>query len=153
LNNLAVLEFSLEPNNSKRLANLCGQLDQHLRQIEKRLEVEIRNRGNHFSLEGEENAIKCCAELLERLYDMSTEGKELTPDDVHLELQPANLSLDAQGKHPCALGASIRTKKETIKPRGGNQIEYVKRIREYDINFGIGPAGTGKTYLASLPIK
>jgi phosphate starvation-inducible PhoH-like protein len=147
LNSPAVFETSLEPHSAHRLASLCGQFDQHLRQLEQRLDVQIRNRGHMFSVEGDQQNARTALQVLEDLYAQTDRKELLTPDEIHLHLQSSEL--EALGKdHPSALGVSIRTKKETIKPRGANQIEYVRRIREHDINFGLGPAGTGKTYLA-----
>lgn len=147
MNNTAVFETSLEPNDARRLASLCGQFDQHLRLIEQRLDVHIRNRGNLFSVEGETEIAKTALRVVEELYAQTRRKAELTPDEIHLHLQSSELEAFASDD-PAAAVISIRTKKETIKPRGANQIEYVRRIREHDINFGIGPAGTGKTYLA-----
>ena len=147
MNNPAVFEVSLEPNDARRLASLCGQFNQHLRQLEQGLDVQIRNRGNLFSIEGDGERAQTAVRLVENLYDKTSGNAELTPDEIHLFLQTSELEIFGKG-HPSALGVSIRTKKETIKPRGANQIEYVRRIREHDINFGLGPAGTGKTYLA-----
>lgn len=147
LNNPAVFEISLEPNDAHRLASLCGQFNQHLRQLEQRLDVQIRNRGNLFAIEGDGENAKTAVLIVEELYQKTQGNKDLTPDEIHLHLQDSELETLGQ-QHPSALGVSIRTKKETIKPRGANQIEYVRRIRENDINFGLGPAGTGKTYLA-----
>lgn len=147
MNNPAVFEISLEPNDARRLASLCGQFDQHLRQIEQRLDVHIRNRGNLFSIEGDDEAAKIAVHIIEQLYALSERKEGLTPDEIHLHLQSSELESYNQ-ENPNTIGTSIRTRKETIKPRGANQIDYVQRIREKDINFGIGPAGTGKTYLA-----
>jgi phosphate starvation-inducible PhoH-like protein len=154
-------QLSLEPNDSRRLANLSGLLSQHLRQIEQRLDIEIRNRGNDFVLIGSTDATNAAAELLRHLYD-ETASLELTPNEIHLALQTsgiealmenlntpfdANVDLDDANENSPDL-TLIRTKKCTIKPRGVNQQRYVKSVQSHDINFGIGPAGTGKTYLA-----
>lgn len=160
--------LTLEPSNSRRLANLCGLLGQHLRQIEERLEIEIRNRGSEFELIGSPAKIRAGAELLRNLYSV-TEHSELTPDEVHLALQTSGIeqlmeqldkaeteALTGDTPTPSSTEASdeqggitlIRTKKCTIKPRGLNQQRYVRAVQKHDINFGIGPAGTGKTYLA-----
>ena len=159
--------LTLEPSDSRRLANLCGLLGQHLRQIEERLEIEIRNRGSEFELIGSQAKIRAGAELLRNLY-LTTEQNELTPDEVHLALQTSGIeqlmeqldNAEAQalsGEVPTNVPGSsgdeggitlIRTKKCTIKPRGLNQQRYVRAVQKNDINFGIGPAGTGKTYLA-----
>ena len=144
----AVFELALKPNDAHRLASLCGQFNQHLRQLEQRLNVQIRNRGNLFSIEGSGDSAKMAVRLVEYLYDKTSGNTELTPDEIHLFLQSSEL--EELGKnHSGTADVSIRTRKETVKPRGANQIEYVRRIRERDINFGVGPAGTGKTYLAA----
>ena len=160
--------LTLEPSDSRRLASLCGLLGQHLRQIEERLEIEIRNRGSEFELIGPATKTRAGAELLRNLY-LTTEQNELTPDEVHLALQTSGIeqlmeqldNAEAQalaGELSAATPADtndgeggitlIRTKKCTIKPRGLNQQRYVRSVQRHDINFGIGPAGTGKTYLA-----
>jgi phosphate starvation-inducible PhoH-like protein len=157
--------LTLEPSDSRRLANLCGLLGQHLRQIEERLEIEIRHRGSEFELTGPSARIRAGAELLRNLY-LTTEQNELTPDEVHLALQTSGIeqlmeqldNAEAQalsGASPTTNSNNdeagitlIRTKKCTIKPRGLNQQRYVRAVQKHDINFGIGPAGTGKTYLA-----
>ncbi|MBP0939424.1 PhoH family protein [Pseudomonas alliivorans] len=138
--------FTLEPFEPHRFANLCGQLDEHLRLIEQRLDIEIRNRGNQFELIGDAKHTTSAENLLRRLY-RETKGTDLTPDMVHLFLQESGVAgLD---NHPAAeVGVALRTKKGMIRPRGINQQRYVKEILGNDINFGIGPAGTGKTYLA-----
>lgn len=153
-------QLSLQPADSRRLANLCGQLGQHLRQIEQRLNIEIHQRGSDFALIGSADSTLAGAELLRHLYH-ETETTPLTPDEIHLALQTSGIeSLMEQLHSPTEADASgeladnsdgvtlIRTKKVTIKPRGLNQQRYVKSVRHNDINFGIGPAGTGKTYLA-----
>jgi phosphate starvation-inducible protein PhoH and related proteins len=157
-------QLTLEPDDSRRLANLCGQFGQHLRQIEQRLNVEIRNRGNEFALVGETQPTQAAAELLRHLY-RETDNVELTPDEIHLALQTSGIeALMEQLNTPYDAGADtaheqnnedtsagitlIRTKKCTIKPRGLNQQRYVRSVQDNDINFGVGPAGTGKTYLA-----
>ncbi len=138
--------FTLEPFEAHRFANLCGQLDEHLRLIEQRLDIEIRNRGNQFELIGATTQTQSAENLLRRLY-RETKSTELTPDMVHLFLQESGV--DGLDNHPAAeVGVSLRTKKGMIRPRGLNQQRYVKEVLSNDINFGIGPAGTGKTYLA-----
>ncbi len=163
--------LTLEPSDSRRLANLNGLLGQHLRQIEDRLDIEIRHRGSEFQLVGPANKTRAAAELLRNLYEF-TGHSELTPDEVHLALQTSGIeqlmqqldnaesmvegtSLDstttpANNDTQAEEGGItlIRTKKCTIKPRGLNQQRYVRAVQRHDINFGIGPAGTGKTYLA-----
>ncbi len=138
--------FTLEPFEARRFANLCGQFDEHLRLIEQRLAIEIRNRGNQFELVGEPQHTHSAENLLRRLY-RETKGTELSPDLVHLYLQESGIEeLNSDPRNTG--GVTLRTKKGMIKPRGVNQQRYVKSILDNDINFGVGPAGTGKTYLA-----
>ena len=154
---LATCEVTLEPNDNRRLANLCGQFDQHLRQIEQRLNIEIRNRGNQFALTGKRPEAEAACEVLRQLYRETRDG-DLTPDEIHLALQAAGIEQmmqETESVTPYEADAAvpagtvlIRTKKATIKPRGLNQQRYVRAVQTHDINFGVGPAGTGKTYLA-----
>ncbi|MFP5383486.1 MAG: PhoH family protein [Gammaproteobacteria bacterium] len=136
--------LTLEPYDARRLAVLCGRLDEHLRQIEHRLGVDIRNRGNEFQFSGDAGAVRAASGLLERLYDQTADGEELTPDDIHLQLQESSVRGRPEGEDR----AVLRTRRGWIRPRGENQVKYVERILDHDISFGIGPAGTGKTYLA-----
>jgi len=138
--------FLLEPFEARRFANLCGQFDEHLRLIEQRLSIEIRNRGNQFELIGDPQHTTSAENLLRRLY-RETKGSELSPETVHLYLQES--AVEDLANNPVAeASVALRTKKGMIRPRGLNQQRYVKEILGNDINFGIGPAGTGKTYLA-----
>ena len=141
--------FVLEPEDTTRLANLCGQFDGHLRQIERRLGVEINNRGNIFNVIGEETSVNAAGEVLKELYQ-ETEKAQLSASRVHLYLQEANIDarLDATHNQESVREVDIITRREVIKARGYNQQHYVSNILSHDINFGIGPAGTGKTYLA-----
>ena len=137
--------FTLEPFEARRFANLCGQFDEHLRLIEQRLEIEIRNRGNQFELLGEPQQTLSAEQLLRRLY-RETDASDLSPDMVHLFIQES--AMTEQNLPSAEPSIALRTRKGMIRPRGTNQQRYVKAILEHDINFGIGPAGTGKTYLA-----
>lgn len=142
------LEFRVEPANNERLARLCGQFDEHLKQIERRLDVDISNRGEQFSVAGSESATASARALIEHLYAM-TEKQTLAPDEVHLSLQDSAVE-ELQKPAPSAPNnnAIIKTRRSTIQCRGLRQIEYVTSIKERDLTFGIGPAGTGKTFLA-----
>lgn len=143
-----IITLNLEPNEPRRLANLCGQRDEHLKLIESRLGVTLRNRGNMFQLAGPGARVKAAANVVEHLY-REAEASELTPDTVHLFLQEAGLeSLEEEPAEESDGEVLIRTPRTLIKPRGLNQQSYVTSVRNHDINFGIGPAGTGKTYLA-----
>jgi phosphate starvation-inducible PhoH-like protein len=140
--------LELEPADSLRLANLCGQFDGHLKQIESRLGIVLFCRGNLFTLEGEASTVKAARKLLENLYRLS-ETEILSPEIVNLHLQDSGmeeLRSDATSDHPADQG--IRTKRGLIRGRGANQKQYIRNISSHPINFGVGPAGTGKTYLA-----
>jgi phosphate starvation-inducible protein PhoH and related proteins len=143
------LVFALEPDDNERLASLCGQFDQNLRQIERRLGVEISNRGNQFQVIGSSAPALAARSLIEALFE-ATLTEIITPERVHLHLQESNLETLAAGKteQESEDGSLVRIKRGVIKARGLNQQKYLKNIQSFDINFGIGPAGTGKTYLA-----
>ena len=115
--------------------------------IEQRLLVRIAARGNTFQINGPSAAVDDAVQLIQHLYSDSQNGVALNSQSVHLNLQEAGLE---QISHPAAdyVPVVIQTKKGSVKPRGENQQRYVKSIQNCDINFGIGPAGTGKTYLA-----
>jgi phosphate starvation-inducible PhoH-like protein len=136
------MTLELEPADNERLANLCGQLDEHLRMIEKRLGLSIAARGNLFSIEGEVDAVHAARRLLRRLYRQS-EQEILTPAAVNLQMQQAGLDEDDM-----AVEVAIQTRRGMIRGRGPNQKRYLERIAANDVNFGVGPAGTGKTFLA-----
>lgn len=142
----ATTTLTLEPYDAKRLANLCGQLDEHIYQIAKRLGVDIKNRGNLFHLSGNRQSVETARQLLHSLY-AETVRQLLTPEAIHLHLQTASLR-DHSNTVPFPKEVVIRTKRLHIKPRGEHQKRYLARMRKHDINFGIGPAGTGKTWLA-----
>ena len=144
----ATQEITLEPADNDALANLCGQFDEHLRQIERRLGVHISNRGNHFRVIGTDESSRAGVRILEELYALAAD-EALDPGRVHVCLQQA-----CADDEPDLADAgpqdeiTVRTRRLHIRPRGGNQRNYLAGIRNYDLSFGIGPAGTGKTYLA-----
>ena len=142
-------ELTLLPADNQRLSNFCGQLDSHLRQIEQRLQVEIANRSNHFRVSGLEAAVKAASAVMQKLFEMA-ELEEITPEQVHLSLQEASIKqlIQPQSTPPHQPLIGIKTKRGVIKGRGQNQQEYLQKILSHDINFGVGPAGTGKTFLA-----
>jgi phosphate starvation-inducible PhoH-like protein len=142
--------LTLEPDDARHLAMLCGHLDSHLRQIEQRLGVSISARGNQLQLSGPAVNVSTAEHLLVHLYAEICQGVGLSPESLHLQLQEAGLEhLVETSQDPSIQPIQIiRTKRNSIKPRGKNQQAYVRTIKKYDINFGIGPAGTGKTYLA-----
>ncbi|TFG40260.1 MAG: PhoH family protein [Chromatiales bacterium] len=146
----------LEPADNKRLANLCGQFDEHLRQIERRLNVEIASRGNRFRVTGKPGAAEVGGDVLLSLFEM-TNRERLDPERVHMLLQESFMedtekAIGNIGDEAPKVAnddvVSIQTRRKLIRPRGANQTAYMRRIRDHDLAFGIGPAGTGKTYLA-----
>ena len=140
----------LEPADNNRLANLCGQFDEHLRQIERRLGVEIASRGNRFRVTGRPGAAEVGGKLLTRLFAL-TDHERLDPERVHMLLQESfmdEVERGAPDEQHDDDEVIIHTRRKVIRPRGANQDAYVRSIREHDLAFGIGPAGTGKTYLA-----
>ncbi len=141
----AVHDLTLEPADNERLARLCGQFDQNLRQIEGRLGVEINNRGNRFHVIGEPDAAARAGAVLRALYDEAGHS-QLTPERVHLCLRQAEAGTGEEDS--VTEEVVIRTRAGEIRGRGPNQRRYLAGIRDFDLNFGIGPAGTGKTYLA-----
>jgi phosphate starvation-inducible PhoH-like protein len=141
------LDLLLEPEDNERLRNVCGQLDEHLRQIERRLGIEISNRGNTFRLLGEHVAVQAGGEVLRDLYARAAE-EPLTPANVHLFLQESGVEALLAGQPETEQEVELKTRRSRVRPRGPNQAQYIHRIVTHDINFGVGPAGTGKTYLA-----
>ncbi|HEY6922780.1 MAG TPA: PhoH family protein [Steroidobacteraceae bacterium] len=136
-------EFDLEPSDNARLANLCGPLDENLRLLESRLDVQIRRRGDSFRVTGVR--AESAEDTLRELFDL-TKTEEVTPERVHLALrerESGQLAPDpGQGEQ------GIRVPRGGIRARGNHQRDYLAHIRAKDLTFGIGPAGTGKTYLA-----
>ena len=144
-------EVVLEPEDNKRLSSLCGPFDDNIKQIERRLGVEITYRNNFFKIVGEPQQTKGAGELLKLLYIETQPIKGLIPDlppeQVHLAIQEANcLEREESGQYGKEI--NIKTKRGVIKPRNPHQAQYVANVVNHDITFGIGPAGTGKTYLA-----
>ncbi|MBW8822975.1 MAG: PhoH family protein [Xanthomonadales bacterium] len=141
-------DFTLDPDDTARLANLAGPFDAHLRQIELRMGVEIANRGNVFRITGEDaSAITDTERLLRMLYD-ETAGETLDDHAINIRL---SAFVNGDGKREADYqpqDVSVRVKRGNIRGRGANQKKYLHEIATHDINFGIGPAGTGKTFLA-----
>nr|WP_207161100.1 PhoH family protein [Halorhodospira halophila] len=163
----------MTPADNERLARLCGQFDENLRQLERRLAVEIQNQGHRFRVIGADDSVRVTRQVLEELYEAAA-SQHLEPEDVHLYLQQARLqelhdevaepdsdSDPGEGADDTAPvptqwrrdardeeAAVIRTRKTVVRGRGPGQRAYVQRIRDNDLSFGIGPAGTGKTFLA-----
>lgn len=134
------IKLHLSPEDNQRLANLCGSCDEHLQQIETHFNVSLNNRGHEFQLTGEQHAVKNASKAIQRLYE-ETKTTDLMPADV-------NLLLRTSEEVPAGASHIIDANYCKIKPRSPNQRRYVERILHNTVNFGIGPAGTGKTYLA-----
>ena len=144
-NNFKKNIIKLEPIDNDRLANLCGLLDKNIRQIEIFFDVEISNRGNSFKITGDNENVASTSNFIERMYDLSG-NEEITPKQLHLYLNNSGelLSHDYENetKH------NIKLKKIIIKPKSINQKKFIDTINKNTITFGIGAAGTGKTFLA-----
>jgi len=136
------LEVTLSPPDNERLANLCGALDENLRQIETALDVSIARRGDTFTLRGRPVQTSLASEVLERFYANAT--RSLSTEDIQLGLiEAAKPPLKDDNELP-----QLLTRKPDLHGRTPRQREYVKNILEHDVTLGVGPAGTGKTYLA-----
>ena len=136
------IDVMLLPEDQSRLARLCGQFDSNIRQIEERLGIRIASRGNHFELTGDAGNAQVGASVLEDLY-AATVDDEIDPQRVHLVL--SELSRDEPDAREALV---IHTRRREVRARGPHQREYAQAMRNKDLTFGIGPAGTGKTYMA-----
>jgi phosphate starvation-inducible protein PhoH and related proteins len=138
----------LAPADNVRLVELCGPLDEHLHQIEARLGVEVRRRGNRFQIIGNAAAVERAEALLQDLYARA-EREPVDSERVHIALQELDMNGGADADAAVAADEiKVRTQRGAIRARGTNQTEYLNNVRTHDLTFGIGPAGTGKTYLA-----
>jgi phosphate starvation-inducible PhoH-like protein len=133
------VEVLLQPEDNERLANLCGALDENLRQIEAAYDVTIARRGERCRVDGEPAQARLAAQALQHFY--AAAGKPLSVDDIQLGL----VELSGQAAQPAP---ALLTRRVDLHGRTANQVQYIRQIQEHDITFGIGPAGTGKTYLA-----
>nr|VFK26640.1 MAG: phosphate starvation-inducible protein PhoH [Candidatus Kentron sp. MB] len=139
-----VVTIAIEPVDNQRLINLRGPLDSHIRQLERRLEVDIHAYQHGFYVMGPTESAQVAGEILRKLYDITC-NETVTPDKIHLFLQQASREDMLEENHTETI---IRIRRGIIKGRGPNQCNYLDRMKTFDLNFGIGPAGTGKTYLA-----
>jgi phosphate starvation-inducible protein PhoH and related proteins len=146
---VATRDLAFDPVDNARLANFVGPMDENLRHVEERFGVHVRRRGGWVEVSGPEAAALAAEQVLRRLFELSA-SESLTPDRVHLAVQEV-------GMEPVALPTvatrsadevTINTQRGGIRGRGPNQRQYLQNIRSNDLIFGIGPAGTGKTYLA-----
>jgi len=142
------LELELSPVDNRALANLCGALDANLRQVEAALDVTIARRGAALTLRGASPQVEQAATALQRFYAHAAEP--LSVDDIQLGLVEiaTQRSADTAAAEGEGGATQLRTRRADLHGRTPNQILYLRHIQEHDITFGIGPAGTGKTYLA-----
>ena len=163
--NSVAQDFVLEPNDKDRIAYLVGPEDENLKQLDKRLGVKISYSGAHFHVEGSHAAVKKAVKLVKSLYIDTTPTKnskkpsEVTPDMVHLAItEVAHLEDDdndyQNAEDRGSVGAiyhkanNFKTKRGFVKARTSNQSDYISKISGHDVSFGIGPAGTGKNFIA-----
>lgn len=152
-NKIVTLEIDLEPSDNHRLSSLCGPFDDNIKHLERRLGVEINYRGNAFSIVGKPHTAAAALDIIKTLYVETAPVKGRTPDiepeQVHLAIKESGvLEQNAEATIEHGKEVFIKTKKGVIKPRTPNQAQYLVNMVTHDISYGIGPAGTGKTYLA-----
>ncbi|MDU5714772.1 MAG: PhoH family protein [Citrobacter freundii] len=151
--NIDTREITLEPTDNARLLSLCGPFDDNIKQLERRLGIEINRRDNHFKLTGRPICVTAAADILRSLYvdtaPMRGQTQDIEPEQIHLAIKEARvLEQSADSVPEFGKAVNIKTKRGVIKPRTPNQAQYIANILDHDITFGVGPAGTGKTYLA-----
>ena len=143
---IEVREVSLGEADNARLANFTGPMEQNLRHVEERLGVEVRHRGHRLQVFGPGGVVDNAAAVLRQMFELSA-SEALSPDKVHLSVQ--ELGFAAAGERGDRdVDPVVQTQRGAIRGRGVNQRQYLENIRDHDLTFGIGPAGTGKTYLA-----
>ncbi len=146
--NQSLRKITLSPLDNRRLAELCGQFDEHLHIIEHHLGVEISNRGNEFQIIGIPDSIEKAIEVIQQIYHETGSKHEITKNNIQLIIKSSDTGTTAPVNDADLDEFEIQAVKCTIKARTPNQHHYLSALRKYDINFGIGPSGTGKTFLA-----
>ena len=137
----ALTNLELQPSDANVMIRFVGELNENLKFVEKTFNVKIFQNGNNLKIKGSKKNVGLSAEALKRLYEAAGQGVEITKETLYLCIKDSEL--EAMEKE-----IKIKTPKKSIVPRGNNQRSYIESINQNDINFGIGPAGTGKTYLA-----
>jgi phosphate starvation-inducible PhoH-like protein len=137
----ALTNLELKPSNANTMIRFVGELNENLKFVEKTFNVRIFQNNNNLKIKGSEENVGLSADALKRLYEAAGKGIEITNEILHLCIQESNESITQKE-------INIKTPKKSIIPRGKNQKTYINNIQINEINFGIGPAGTGKTYLA-----
>ena len=151
--NIETREIALEPADNQRLLSLTGPFDDNLKHLERRLGIEINRRDNRFTLSGKPLCVDAAEHILKTLYvdtaPVRGQNKDIDPEDIHLAIKESRvLEQTAESVPDYGKAVNIQTRRGVIKPRTPNQASYIANILDHDITFGIGPAGTGKTYLA-----
>ena len=152
-NKIVTLEINLEPSDNRRLASLCGPFDDNIKHLERRLGVEINHRSDLFTIVGKPHTAAAALDILKTLYvdtaPVRGETPDIEPEQIHLAIKESGvLEQNTESNIEHGKEVFVKTKKGVIKPRTPNQGQYLMNMVTHDITFGIGPAGTGKTYLA-----
>lgn len=153
-NKIVTLEINLEPSDNHRLASLCGPFDDNIKHLERRLGVEINHRSNYFTIVGKAHTAAAALDILKTVYvdtaPVRGEIADIEPEQIHLAIKESGVLEQTTESElvPHGKEVFVKTKKGIIKPRTPNQAQYLVNMVTHDISFGIGPAGTGKTYLA-----
>ena len=137
----ALTNLELQPSDANIMIRFVGELNENLKFVEKTFNVKIFQNGNNLKIKGSKKNVGLSAEALKRLYEAAGQGVEITKETLYLCIKDSELKVMEKE-------IKIKTPKKSIVPRGNSQRSYIKSINQNDINFGIGPAGTGKTYLA-----
>ena len=141
--------ISLEPSSAARIAAFVGELNGNLKLVEKTFEVKIFHKGDELKIQGQNKNVKHASNAILDLYNLTNKSIELSKESVHLCVQShLNLSIGQETSFNAFSNIEIKTPRKTIKARGKNQQEYIKKIFSKELIFGVGPAGTGKTFLA-----
>ncbi len=151
--NIETREIALEPADNTRILSLCGPFDDNIKQLERRLGIDISRRDNQFRITGRTMTVNAAAKILLTLYvdtaPVRGESHDIDPEKIHLAIKETGVLEQVSDSVPdYGKAINIKTKRGVIKPRTPNQAQYISNILTHDITFGIGPAGTGKTYLA-----
>ena len=144
---LTSASLELNPNDADVLIRFVGELNENLKIVEKTFKVKIFQNGNKISISGDEENTKRASNAIKDLYASTSNGSELSKEQIQMVINK-NTDLNPDDISEDAVDQIIKTPKKIIKPRGNNQNIYISNMNEYEINFGVGPAGTGKTYLA-----
>jgi len=154
-NKIVTLEINLEPSDNRRLSSLCGPFDDNIKHLERRLGVEINHRSQFFTIVGKPHTAAAALDIIKSLYvdtaPVRGDIPDIEPEQIHLAIKESGVleqTTDVAEEFAHGKEVFVKTKKGVIKPRTPNQAQYLMNMATHDITFGIGPAGTGKTYLA-----